>query len=267
MRTKMLCKWAVVVAFLGALVWLSFVLPPSISPFEPQAETSGGRSATNESIQDIAAEAVAQYTKMVAWFTFVLAISTMGLWWATWKSARTAERALTELEQPVIVPEIKTPGLKIEDTAQLRYTFGVLQYVFANYGRTPAFLLELAENLHVPPEKGNLPKPLNPNDNSGQKMPWGIVAPAGSASMEFGRNILGLTLGESATANGLQELIAGGEKARELGVFWHGYVRYGDIFGREYVRGFCFLYHRTWDRWIPAGGDAFNYLKMDKSNG
>jgi len=58
----------------------------------PRNNKAAAYSAENKTFQDIAAETVAYYTKVLAWFTGVLAVSTIGLWGATYLTLRHAEK-------------------------------------------------------------------------------------------------------------------------------------------------------------------------------
>ncbi len=90
-------------------------------------------------------------------FSGLLFGSTALLWNANNRSAKIAERALTELEAPFVSIKINAPGLEIKGP---NVTFGILQYCVANYGRTPATVLEHFEKVDaveigkgLPPKK------------------------------------------------------------------------------------------------------------------
>jgi hypothetical protein len=82
-------------------------------------------------------------------FTSVLAISTIGLWLVTLKSARIAERALTQLERPHLrfTPQGHTlkqfwSEILREDSGAIRANTEIL-FVFKNYGKYPAYMTNL----------------------------------------------------------------------------------------------------------------------------
>src|SRR5580658_9626305 len=114
-------------------------------------------SAGHESIQDISAEIIAYYTKVLAWFTAILAIVSIGQGFllhkadvtarksaeaakssadAATKSAGVAEQALIGLERPYIfldtpkpVSNIRKPGIG-----------NCIEFTLRNYGRSPAIV-------------------------------------------------------------------------------------------------------------------------------
>ena len=46
--------------------------------------------------------------------------------------------------------------------------------------------------------------------------------------------------------------------------FFRGIVRYADIFGGQYIWGFCFVFDIDANRWVLMGGKEHNYCKRDK---
>jgi hypothetical protein len=47
------------------------------------------------------------------------------------------------------------------------------------------------------------------------------------------------------------------------GIFFMGFVRYTDIFGNRYISGFCFLFSHEDNRFVLAGGSAYNYRRRE----
>src|SRR3954453_11979653 len=80
---------------------------------------------------------VAFATLIVAFATGALAISPIGLRRVTRRSVDVAERALTELERPFILPSVQPSVLKAR-RAQRHRIF--LEFEIGNYGRTPAII-------------------------------------------------------------------------------------------------------------------------------
>src|SRR5262249_50075760 len=115
-----------------------------------------------------AAEAVAHWSELIiAFFTVVLAVATIGLfvssralWNATERTAKIAERALTELEAPVVEVKILEPGIIRGPTGSLETSR--LSFCFANYGRTPAHILEILDEITSIPV-GETLAPFDPN--------------------------------------------------------------------------------------------------------
>ena len=76
---------------------------------------------------------VAFYTSLLAGFTLLLAVSTVGLWIATWLAARRAETSLHFVEGAWLFagPRLKTIG-----------DGDGMQMQIVNYGKTPALVIE-----------------------------------------------------------------------------------------------------------------------------
>src|ERR1700688_1769194 len=60
----------------------------------PQAHTT--QTAESKSQKDLTDERLADYTFLLAWFTGVLAVSTVGLWIVTWRAGRSQSRDMQE---------------------------------------------------------------------------------------------------------------------------------------------------------------------------
>lgn len=113
-------------------------------------------SPKNESIQDTPAEVIAYYTNVLAWFTGLLAVVSIGQGYALYRSDRTAahaadsakkssvaaskaadvaEQALTVLERPYVFID----RIEFVPPDQHR-SFLQLSYIAKNYGKTPAIV-------------------------------------------------------------------------------------------------------------------------------
>ena len=118
---------------------------------------------------------------MLVLFNGLLFGSTVLLWVANNRSAKIAERALTELEAPFLVIKFKQPGIHWGPARQIG--FSELKFVITNYGRTPAHILELVEE--VEPVATGLPAIIDPSKRRGNPMPYGVIAPPSLETQEF----------------------------------------------------------------------------------
>jgi hypothetical protein len=259
----------------GLTVWHS-----SENPKSPQQHNS--REAPKEKNQkDITDERLANYTLLLAWFTGVLAVSTIGLWIVTWRSgirqsrdmeasiaaahrtADIAEKALLSVEIPYLYPFIREHGFRIGISARsgqrgvIDLDFGLefIKYYFRNFGRTPAEIIEV-QSILLPSMGMPNPYPVGPrniNPLSGH-----IVAADGGESQDILYSF----------SKGMFETLSQGKFNLDTHTFWFfGFVRYNDVFENEYVRGFCLGYSPMTDSFYPVGGDGYNYRKKTKSAG
>jgi hypothetical protein len=183
----------------------------------------------------------------IAIFTLVLALVTGRQAKLTKQSVRVAERTLTELESPFVFIKINVPGLEIKGP---NLTFGILQYSVANYGRTPATILEHFERVDsVEIGKGYPPK-LDASKERGSLLPYGVIAPPNGQCADFPF----VPIGQFITEN---------PRTPKSSIFFLGFVRYRDIFRNRFVLGFCFEFDRQGSRWILTGGNEYNYCRRE----
>jgi len=182
-------------------------------------------------------------TAVIALFTIILAVSTVFLWLITKRSVRLSERALVDLEGPLLGVKITNAGLEFHRHGPqgTGFTVGYLRFCFTNYGRTPAFITEFFQDSKV--VEVGFPDRLDPSITRGAPMPHGIVVPPKDDSEIFEHGVLS-DIGH-----------LGGDK----NIFFLGFVHYTDIFDNSYVCGFCFLFHKESNRWVLAGGTKYNY--------
>ncbi len=180
-------------------------------------------------------------------FTFALVIVTNRQARLTRRAADISERALTELEAPFVSIKINAPGLEIKGPA---ITFGILQYWVANYGRTPATILEHFEKAEgVESGKGYPPK-IDPDKTRGSLMPYGIIAAPNSQCDDFPF----IPIGQFITEN---------PRTPKSSIFFLGFVRYEDIFRNRFVLGFCLEFDRKGNRWVLSGDKDYNYCRKE----
>jgi hypothetical protein len=171
--------------FLGALLAVAiFALGFSVATsFRYPIQNSTAQSA--EQPRQGAGDAdnrLANYTLALDWLNGFLVLSTFLLWLASRRSARIAERALTELEAPFVFVQINAPGLEVRGGA---VTWGNLQWSVVNFGRTPASILEIfVDQVRLIPF-GEDPEPVNPSVRRGDRLPFGVIAPPNGQSHNF----------------------------------------------------------------------------------
>jgi hypothetical protein len=169
------------------------------------------------------------------------------------KSAGIAERALTELEAPFLAINIIQPG--IHWGGPQRVTFDDLKFVIANYGRTPAQVLELIEAVIQVPIGTSVPV-LDPSKTHGNPMPYGVVAPPSSQTQEF-KTVTNINFFEGSSGSVFADVT---QRA-----YFRGFVRYKDLFAGHFVLGFCFFFDGRENRWVLMGGDKHNYCRKQEA--
>jgi hypothetical protein len=183
---------------------------------------------------------------------FFLVVSTVALWKANNRSAKTAERALTELEAPFIVIKITANGINWGPARNI--TFNELRFRFANYGRTPAHILEFTARIVSMDDAGGVPPAVDPTKERGAPMPYGVIAAPNEATQEFDTSTTGFNFFEGSNVGGWLAPVT-------KRTYFLGFGRYGDIFQNQYILGFCFFFDINGNRWILRGGKDHNYSK------
>lgn len=189
---------------------------------------------------------------ITAIFTVVLGVSTIYLWKVTAKSAQIAERALTELEAPIVGVKIVRPGLEW-DPLKTNLSIGNLQFSFVNYGRTPAMLHELIEDVRSAKIGEGFPPGMK--GERGPPMPYGVFVPPSGETRPFNFNIFAFMLGTAV--NDPTQL-------KNVVPFFMGTAKYGDIFGNLYTMGFCFIFDDMSNRFIEAGDTEYSYCRKER---
>jgi hypothetical protein len=210
---------------------------------------------------------LADFTRRLFYATIVLAIATAGLLVAAFiqsrdtkatieqakRSADIAERALAELEAPFVFVQINTPGLNVKGNS---VSFGMLQWCVINYGRTPASILEVFEDV-VSVERGHSPQPVNPKERQGTQLPYGVITPPnGGQSHDFPA----IAIGPFLQSPGMLD------QPPTHSPFFVGFVRYADIFRDRFILGFCFLFDFGSNAWIRVLGDEYNYCRKEQKD-
>jgi len=165
----------------------------------------------------------------------------------TRKTAVVAERALTELERPFVYVEMPTNSFESVNEGRST-TFEKMFLICTNRGRTPAELLDF-EELTPELEKGMWPEPIKINTGN-RTLPPGCVSSEGAPyplKLEFIKR--------------WENSMTRGKLGIDTNQFILGYVRYRDIFGAQYVVGFCGIYDIVGRRFVLRGDENYNYAK------
>jgi hypothetical protein len=125
---------AVLLAWQGRLSWEHAHRYESHNDRSHKANNKGVQVSSADETDD----RLARYTFLVAIFTAVLSGSTLLLWWQTRKSAKIAERALTELERPYLF--ILDYNWLLAEKAKADDLKCGLVYSVMNGGKLPAFI-------------------------------------------------------------------------------------------------------------------------------
>jgi hypothetical protein len=243
---------AVIALFVCLVVWLawqdrtSWRNPQSGNYAEQTAHSSRAIVVTEKSPDKIT-------DWLLVALNFFLVSSTLLLWRASNRSAKIAERALTELEAPVIGVKIIKPGLHWNQLKN-SISFGQLQYSFVNLGRTPATLYELFDDVRTVKVKQGYPPDVRAE--RGAPLPYGVFIPPSGESRIFSFPIFAHMIGIVANE--------GSEEFKSRIPFFLGTARYGDIFGNLYTMGFCFMFDDVGNNFLEAGGPDYSYCHKER---
>jgi hypothetical protein len=195
---------------------------------------------------------IAISTAVIAAFTVILVIVTNRQARLTKESVQIANRALTELEALVIGVKIIKPGIEW-DMGKTNLSMGILQYAFVNYGRTPATLFEIVDDVKSVKVSEGLPPHIK--SERGPPLPYGVFIPPNGETQPFNFNIFAQMLGIAANQPAVLKTTV---------PFFLGTARYGDIFGNLYTMGFCFMFDDVGNRFIEAGGPEHSYCRKER---
>ena len=194
---------------------------------------------------------------VIAMFTVILGISTIGLWISTSRLAEISERTLTDLERPIVYGNVATAGVKIVSSQhQSGHELQCSKLVISvyNFGRTLARLQRIEWVVIVAPH-GDTPNPIDPALIGGRELPVGTVCVSGEAHEESKNMILHFTPEETC------EIIKGKQS-----IWVVGFARYNDIFSGHHITGFGLVFDPISERFVRHGGEKFNYERGEKSS-
>jgi hypothetical protein len=164
---------------------------------------------------------------------------------------RFAERALTELERPLVGIEIIDSGFKSELIAEEDYYVTHaenLTFRYVNHGRSPATIIETSDRFEIC-KATRLPDPVDPNA-PGNQVPFGVIVGANGGTSPTGTR-------EPPSGIDKQEFMR--VTSGDDNLVFIGHVRFRDIFNRTYVTGFCLRLSRSDARFHFAGDHRYNY--------
>jgi hypothetical protein len=217
--------------------------------------------------------------QMTALFTVVLGLSTIGLWLATMrlsrmaekqaidmkasiavakesadaakKSAKVAEDALTVLEKPYVFIDRKVKLIKslqeIKDFKASNAEFVchiAVEYFIINHGRTPAIIKNLTTTLLI----------VDDIPNSRRITGTPEIPPAIAMAQGVPDGPLMCLSNDAASVEICDDILSGSKF-----LFFYGQVSYRDVFSYEYLTGFGWRYFAKAGVWNPAGGDEYNF--------
>lgn len=166
------------------------------------------------------------------------------------RSARTAERALTDLERPFVYVSIPESGLGMFGDGRGSYE-RALVFECVNLGRTPADLLDIVDDF-VEIDTGQWPDQIIPATGD-RTLPPGTVSAVDRPHQT--RIQLAQRFGSQSTR---------GRLGIDTDAFLIGYVRYADVFGIRYITGFCAMYDIVSGNFVLRGDDRYNYSRKEK---
>jgi hypothetical protein len=195
---------------------------------------------------------LAVFTLLLVLFTGLLWWSTNRLWAVTLRSAKTAERALTELESPIVGLQISQPGFvsiwRGGEKYKIERKWNGLTFNFINYGRTAAILLGLSDKLQVC-RAGEAPTLEWPERE--KPYPYGVLVGPDKPSADSFRVFDDFF--KSDTFEAIER--------NEVDVFLVGRLRYRDIFGAVFEMGFCSVFNRATSGFMMEGDEKYNYCR------
>jgi hypothetical protein len=246
--------FACLVIGFGIAVWSASQRPHSPIQYKssPQKERSADKHTTEE--REKPEEALARYTWWLVAFTGVLAGATIGLGVGTFGLYRAGEKQIVVAKKTADAANLNAQAVIEAERARLyviieaqtiesevkrataprhppladdvRLQDLVVEYSFRNYGKTPAFILEMGHGAAVTETvpKGRQYTVLVP-------LPVDYVVGAGEKTIPM--RAVNMPTMSVATAKAIRDMGA---------TFWfHGYVEYDDTFG--WRRKFDFVWH------------------------
>jgi hypothetical protein len=213
---------------------------------ESRPTAAGDRQETPE-------EAIARYTYWLTWFTFIMAVGTLGLFGVTYIAAIAAKRsadALPTLERGYIfaAPSLVWSPSNRGDGGEA----AVVDCWLANYGRTPVILWQFESDFCT------LSRDFAEPDNT-------LPIPVAQPRPFIGGQLLGTEGADSRWHMGERQLVppldAQGMQALKRGeifVWFCGRVTYEDVFGNARQTRFRWVYNGLSGHFTPRGGKPYN---------
>jgi hypothetical protein len=240
-----------------------------------EAEERRNKSETDAKLAEYTRE-LALFTKGLFYATTVLGIATIGLLIAAFiqsremknsiavsdkiaeaaiKSANVAEQALLMAETPYLVPEITDCRVRTSADSIYEIDLGnTVTFHINNYGRTPATIYDIYSCLFP---AYALPDQIDTTSLHTNLTKTDII-PAHKRSTDYYFSL----------NDGLRDSLFRGKKdANRYIIFFIGHIRFGDVFGNEYISGFCLARNGATGEFYGLGGSQYNYRRKIKSSG
>jgi hypothetical protein len=254
-RLIVLALFACWIIGFGFIVWHSSQSPKNTR------QNKSAHTTEQKSQKDITDERLADYTLLLAWFTGILAVSTIGLWIVSWRSGNKQSR---DMEASLTVNRIAADAanrsakafmraeraylfiqIKSETASDIVSKYGFWEksvsmfdddidtpsvgYSFRNFGRTAAILKEFSNHLVFATDFPNAAEYTIREGNPDEL----IVEPNGTST------ILGCLLETTFTVGSAVDF-----QNRKASFWFYGYVKFDDAFGREHEWRWRFRYRR-----------------------
>jgi hypothetical protein len=219
-------------------------------------------------------------------FTLVLANKTGGLYTETAalraaadqqredmiRSIRAAEKAAEAAVRTVQASErterarvffrVVNTGLDVDSKAVVQPD-GTMKCGFRNVGRTPAILIEQCTLVSIcakgfPPEVDRSTNVIGVAHALRTAFPLGYIIAEGDAH-DFTENTTAMPINFGPQWYEFAE-----NSGKRSNLFLIGYLRYEDVFGTKYMRGYCAFFDIYSNRFVHMGGERYNYERIEE---
>lgn len=158
LKSPLWCRWLLLAVAAILLGWLALSLPPSeITPQQQAEYGEPSNRALSETRQDITAEIIAHYTKVLAWFTGLLAVATVFLILVGWIQSEHLRRSVDEAKAASIRELRAYVGAEFAKSIYIDAPQFAAQIKIRNFGETPAYKVKAqtyVKAFNPPPPKG-----------------------------------------------------------------------------------------------------------------
>ena len=248
MRTRFLaylrlidwCALSTSALILLVFLWLTLLpIPQNNNQYESAQKASDNKSAD---IRPSADNQIAAYTFWVMIFTGVLAVSTIGLWRATYNIAKDSANGLRQTERAYIKIS-HTKKFTPKDPESVHFSFEI-----KNLGRTPAHVRDVIIEMHTGGEPTSTPPPFSsrPRDKTSSFLVSGD---------HFVHNVIYKITPAEIEAMNQGTLI----------VWLFGVVNYDDVFGQGHQAGYGRIFNKIAGDFVFIANDRYNYDRLHPS--
>ena len=199
-------------------------------------------------------------TVAIAAFTWTLWRSNEKMWGVTLGALKVTQHA----ERARLFFSVANTGLILDGLEVYPTDKGILNCAFANVGRTPAILIEHFSQVAFETRRGNFPAVVGTETNAQgvagvqrTTFPIGFII-AAEKDYVFTENTTAMPLNFGDQWHAFADA---GERGN---MFLLGYIRYEDVFGTRYIKGYCALFDRIGgERFVLMGGERYNYERTE----